>query len=110
MAGYGETESRICTHERTHGYVPIVDTRGRQEGYVSIGSRRIRRYGCGRFIALTRPRQSTTKVGTVEDEQPPVMSDDSPIDIAGKQAAYITNEWTDDPAIMQTQALCYVGY
>jgi hypothetical protein len=38
------------------------------------------------------------------------MSDDSPIDIAGKQAAYITNEWTDDPAIMQTQALCYVGY
>jgi hypothetical protein len=35
--------------------------------------------------------------------------DDSPIDLAGKQAAYITNEWTDDPAIMQTQALCYVG-
>ncbi|WP_318569118.1 hypothetical protein [Salinigranum marinum] len=35
--------------------------------------------------------------------------DDNPIDLAGKQAAYITNEWTDDPAIMQTQALCYVG-
>jgi hypothetical protein len=37
------------------------------------------------------------------------MSDDNSIDLAGKQAAYITNEWTDDPAIMQTQALCYVG-
>ena len=37
------------------------------------------------------------------------MSDENPIDLAGKQAAYITNEWTDDPAIMQTQALCYVG-
>ena len=37
------------------------------------------------------------------------MSDDNPLDIAGKQAAYITNEWTDDPAIVQTQALCYVG-
>jgi hypothetical protein len=39
-----------------------------------------------------------------------MTSDDNPIDLAGKQAAYITNEWTDDPAIMQTQALCYVGY
>jgi hypothetical protein len=37
------------------------------------------------------------------------MSKDSPIDVAGKQAAYIADEWTDDPAIMQTQALCYVG-
>lgn len=31
------------------------------------------------------------------------------IDRAGKQAAYITDEWSQDPAIMQTQALCYVG-
>ena len=31
------------------------------------------------------------------------------LDRAGKQAAYITNEWSDDPAIVQTQALCYVG-
>lgn len=33
----------------------------------------------------------------------------SQLDHAGKQAAYITNEWSDDPAIMQTQALCYIG-
>ena len=31
------------------------------------------------------------------------------LDRAGKQAAYITNEGSDDPAIMRTQALCYVG-
>jgi hypothetical protein len=31
------------------------------------------------------------------------------LDEAGKRAAYITNEWSDDPAVMQTQALCYVG-
>ncbi|ELY39624.1 hypothetical protein [Natronorubrum tibetense] len=38
------------------------------------------------------------------------MPDDTnQLDRAGKQAAYITNEWSDDPAIMQTQALCYVG-
>jgi len=30
-------------------------------------------------------------------------------DEAGRQAAYITNEWSEDPAIVQTQALCYVG-
>lgn len=35
--------------------------------------------------------------------------EEDPLDQAGKQAAYITNDWTDDPAIMQTQALCYVG-
>lgn len=34
---------------------------------------------------------------------------DNDLDRAGRQAAYITNEWSDDPAIMQTQALCYVG-
>ena len=32
------------------------------------------------------------------------------LDRAGKQAAYIANEWSNDPAIMQTQALCYVGF
>ena len=37
------------------------------------------------------------------------MSTEDHLDAAGKRAAYITNEWTDDPAIMQTQALCYVG-
>lgn len=38
------------------------------------------------------------------------MPDDTTqLDRAGKQAAYITDEWTTDPAIMQTQALCYVG-
>lgn len=38
------------------------------------------------------------------------MPDDNErLDRAGKQAAYIANEWSDDPAIMQTQALCYVG-
>ncbi|ELY48366.1 hypothetical protein [Natronorubrum sulfidifaciens] len=31
------------------------------------------------------------------------------LDRAGRQAAYIANEWSNDPAIMQTQALCYVG-
>lgn len=31
------------------------------------------------------------------------------LDRAGKQAAYIMDEWSEDPAIMQTQALCYVG-
>lgn len=31
------------------------------------------------------------------------------LDAAGKQAAYITDEWSKDPAIMQTQAICYVG-
>ncbi|WP_440771831.1 hypothetical protein [Natronorubrum sp. DTA28] len=36
-------------------------------------------------------------------------NDNNHLDRAGKQAAYITNEWSDDPAIMQTQALCYVG-
>ncbi|RKD95193.1 hypothetical protein [Halopiger aswanensis] len=36
-------------------------------------------------------------------------NDNDPLDRAGRQAAYITNEWSDDPAIMQTQALCYVG-
>lgn len=35
--------------------------------------------------------------------------DPTGLDAAGKQAAYITNEWSEDPAIMQTQALCYVG-
>lgn len=35
--------------------------------------------------------------------------DDEAIDAAGRQAAYIVDEWTEDPAIMQTQALCYVG-
>lgn len=35
--------------------------------------------------------------------------DQTGIDLAGKQAAYIANEWSEDPAIMQTQALCYVG-
>ena len=35
--------------------------------------------------------------------------DSEALDRAGRQAAYITNEWSDDPAIMQTQALCYVG-
>lgn len=38
-----------------------------------------------------------------------MTSERNPLDIAGKQAAYITDEWTTDPAIMQTQALCYVG-
>ncbi|MDQ2049694.1 hypothetical protein RBH26_04275 [Natronolimnohabitans sp. A-GB9] len=38
------------------------------------------------------------------------MSDDTEhLDRAGKQAAYITDEWSTDPAIMQTQALCYIG-
>ncbi|AEH38716.1 hypothetical protein [Halopiger xanaduensis] len=36
-------------------------------------------------------------------------NDNDHLDRAGRQAAYITNEWSDDPAIMQTQALCYVG-
>ncbi|WP_187432892.1 hypothetical protein [Natronococcus pandeyae] len=36
-------------------------------------------------------------------------NDNTPLDRAGKQAAYITDEWSTDPAIMQTQALCYVG-
>ena len=31
------------------------------------------------------------------------------LDRAGSQASYILEEWSDDPAIMQTQALCYVG-
>ncbi|WP_162989721.1 hypothetical protein [Natronorubrum halophilum] len=38
-----------------------------------------------------------------------MSSDNQYLDRAGKQAAYITNEWSNDPAIMQTQALCYVG-
>lgn len=38
-----------------------------------------------------------------------MVSDPESLDRAGKQAAYITDEWTEDPAIMQTQALCYVG-
>ncbi|WP_436344628.1 hypothetical protein [Natronorubrum sp. FCH18a] len=38
-----------------------------------------------------------------------MATDNEHLDRAGKQAAYITNEWSDDPAIMQTQALCYVG-
>ncbi|WP_201293926.1 hypothetical protein [Natronorubrum halalkaliphilum] len=39
------------------------------------------------------------------------MSNDTErLDRAGRQAAYITNEWSNDPAIMQTQALCYIGY
>ncbi|MEY7850845.1 hypothetical protein AB7C87_16780 [Natrarchaeobius sp. A-rgal3] len=38
-----------------------------------------------------------------------MSDDDHHLDRAGKQAAYIANEWSDDPAIMQTQALCYVG-
>ena len=38
------------------------------------------------------------------------MADDTePLDRAGRQAAYIANEWSDDPAIIQAQALCYVG-
>ena len=36
-------------------------------------------------------------------------NDSNYLEHAGKQTAYITNEWSDDPAIMQTQALCYVG-
>lgn len=31
------------------------------------------------------------------------------LDHAARQAAYIVNEWSEDPAIMQTQSLCYVG-
>ncbi|WP_195893016.1 hypothetical protein [Halopiger djelfimassiliensis] len=38
-----------------------------------------------------------------------MASDTEHLDRAGKQASYITNEWSDDPAIMRTQALCYVG-
>ncbi|WP_169333455.1 hypothetical protein [Natronococcus jeotgali] len=38
-----------------------------------------------------------------------MANDTTDLDRAGKQAAYITDEWTTDPAIMQTQALCYVG-
>lgn len=39
----------------------------------------------------------------------PPERDTDDLDRAGKLAAYVTNEWSDDPAIMQTQALCYVG-
>jgi len=37
------------------------------------------------------------------------MSGSDDIDRAGRMAGRIVEEWTDDPAIMQTQALCYVG-
>jgi hypothetical protein len=36
-------------------------------------------------------------------------NEDADLDRAGEQAAYIVNQWSDDPAIMQAQALCYVG-
>lgn len=39
-----------------------------------------------------------------------MVQDTDGLDRAGKQAAYITDEWTQDPAIIQTQALCYVGF
>lgn len=38
-----------------------------------------------------------------------MAQDSNRLDQAGKQVAYITNEWSDDPAIIQTQALCYIG-
>ena len=38
-----------------------------------------------------------------------MSNDTEQLDRAGRQAAYITDEWSTDPAIMQTQALCYVG-
>ncbi|MFC7076251.1 MULTISPECIES: hypothetical protein [Haloarcula] len=38
-----------------------------------------------------------------------MRNDTTQLDEAGKRAAYITDEWSQDPAIMQTQALCYVG-
>ena len=38
-----------------------------------------------------------------------MRTDSKHLDQAGKRAAYITDEWSTDPAIMQTQALCYVG-
>ena len=42
-------------------------------------------------------------------KETPMSNDNTPLDRAGKQAVYITDEWSTDPATVQTQALCYVG-
>lgn len=42
----------------------------------------------------------------VADERCPATSDGDSLDVAGNRAAYLTNESADDPAIVQTQALC----
>ncbi|ELY44948.1 hypothetical protein DV706_11100 [Natronorubrum bangense] len=52
----------------------------------------------------------TRTVSSVDDERTGAMTNgNNDLDRAGRQAAYIANEWSNDPAIMQTQALCYVG-
>ena len=59
-------------------------------------------------MAFTTSVDSTTIKFSPADRSL-MAHDDETIDAAGRQAAYIVDEWTEDPAIMQTQALCYVG-